>query len=326
MSLIIILTGSIFVIWTLALLFKSTINFTNPAMMVLIMIFALSPFAKYYLHEMGYYEQYGYVLAILLCVFWKKINIYIVPAICSFLSLLISESNVFLVVPIIFAFSFFTIINESSRLKEMGKKILILLGTYIPHIVYCLVIWFVKIPEDLMLKIQEYDRNKVNNTFRYANFVFREDVHLYMSGDRSNADVWERTLRPIHPWCVVTTLVLIIFVSYIIYKEKKNLKLLLSYIVVSIAVALGAYIIVFVAWDLARYYFNIFISVFFVSIFVLKYYIGDIKFNSDYVFVILFVFLAVVGIAENRLYLFDKATYNETWNQFMSLIFERLKC
>ena len=208
----------------------------------------------------------------------------------------------------------------------MGKKILILLGTYIPHIVYCLVIWFVKIPEDLMLKIQEYDRNKVNNTFRYANFVFREDVHLYMSGDRSNADVWERTLRPIHPWCVVTTLVLIIFVSYIIYKEKKNLKLLLSYIVVSIAVALGAYIIVFVAWDLARYYFNIFISVFFVSIFVLKYYIGDIKFNSDYVFVILFVFLAVVGIAENRLYLFDKATYNETWNQFMSLIFERLKC
>ena len=327
MSVVIMLTGLIFVLWICALLLKSGYDFNNPALFVIIAAFAISPYAKYYLHEMGYYEQYGYVLLILLVYACKKDSTwrtYILPAIVGFIALLISESNMFLIVPVTFAFSFITIMN-SKKGKDIIKSTLYLFLTYIPHIIYSILIFEVKVPLEKIIAIQSYDRAMVNASSLHFNFNFREDVHLYMSGDRSNADSWGRALRPIPIWCVAMTALLIIFVAYCIYRSHHDKKLVFSYALSAVAVALADYSIMIVAWDLERFYFTIFISVLFVSIYTLKKYeIKNIP-TGEFLLISAIFILAYVGMSSNRLGLFDEAVYNNTWNDFLNVVFSRIK-
>ncbi len=334
LSVVILAVAMVFVIWTLLEIIRNGYGFKNLPVFTLLAVFAVSPFAKFYIHEAGYYEQYGYVFIILLLLFFMKdtvASVYIIPCILSFISLLISETNIFLVVPVIFMFSFLRIINpdpacpakgasQKSSLAYYIKRVGLLLATYIPHLIYCAVIWVYKMPSEMVDRLQSHDRDMVNNGFSSYNFTFREDVHLFLSGDRSNADKWARELHPMNPWCIAFCLLVIIFVSYLIYRHKKDMKLLISYIFSAVTAGFASYIIVLVAWDLDRYFFNTFMSIFFVSVFVARKHLKDIKPDRVDIVMVCAVMVLSLGLGVNRFALFDDAVYNTTWQDFLSLL------
>lgn len=326
MTPVIIVVSAIFLCWMIYLIIKSGFNFRDPVLFGIVSIFVTSPFARYYIYEMGYYEQYGYLLVMLVLYLNRVKNVwcrYVMPAVAAFIAVLISESNLFLIIPILCAFSIMTITNEETEVKVIHKKTLIILATYIPTVAYSLIVWAVKVPKERMLAIQEYDRNMIENGFSYFNFNFRNDVHMYFCDDRSNADIWGRSLHPIHLWCVVLSLIVIVFVTYMIIENGKSTKLAVTYSVMSLAVGLAAYIIVIVAWDLERYALNIFVSVLFVSIFTItKFKIKTFK-KKESLLVFTIVLIAAIGCVNERLSMFN-SDYNKGIAELMEVIRQRI--
>ena len=72
-----------------------------------------------------------------------------------------------------------------------------------------------------------------------------------------------------------------------------------------------------VAWDLDRYYFNTFISIFFVSIFTIAKFIPDLKIKKTDMIPICIMLAVCFALSVNRFELFDEAVYNESWNDFI---------
>ena len=322
MSYAIMAVGAVFVGWCFYEIIRSGYKFKNPGMLALVSVFSVSPFARYYLHEMGYYEQYGYVLLIIIFLFFLKdrmTDVYIIPALAGILSLVISESNAFLVLPVFFVYSFISIVNDEriKNGKERVKHLAVLAVIYIPHVIYTVLIWVIKVPEEKVIRLQDHDRDMVNNGFGGYNFVFREDVHLFLSGDRSNADKWERQLHPVHMWIIFYCIIVIVLTMYFLYRYKNSKKLILTYLISSVAAGFAAYIIVLVGWDLDRYFFNMFMSIFFVSAFVLKKYLSEIDLEKRDIILMVLLFIAALFLGGNRLELFDDAVYNENWSQFL---------
>ena len=322
MSFVIMAVGGVFVLWSSYEIVRSGYKFKNPGMLTLMAVFAVSPFARYYLHEMGYYEQYGYVLLIIILLFFLKdriADVYIIPALAGILSLVISESNAFLVLPVFFVYSFICIVNDErpKNVRERLKHLAVLAVIYIPHVIYTVLIWVIKVPEEKVIRLQDHDRDMVNNGFGGYNFVFREDVHLFLSGDRSNADKWERQLHPVHMWIIFYCIIVIVLTMYFLYRYKNSKKLILTYLISSVAAGFAAYIIVLVGWDLDRYFFNMFMSIFFVSAFVLKKYLSEIDLEKRDIILMVLLFIAALFLGGNRLELFDDAVYNENWSQFL---------
>lgn len=318
---------AVFLIWILVLIVKSGFGFKEPVIFGILAMFAISPFARYYIYDTGYYEQYGYVMLIVLMYLHKKNNKwsrYIVPAILSFIAVLISESNLFLVVPVMFAFSYIVIVADEKNITDTMKKLGILVATYVPTLAYAFLVFFIKIPAERIAAIQNYDREMVNNHFPYFNFNFREDVHLYMSGDRSNTGGWSHTLHPIHMWCVIMTLILVVFVTYVLIENGKSKRMIFAYVSSAVIVGIAAYSIVIVAWDLERYAFNMFISVLMVSLFTLKRYeITKFKKKESWVVLLLF-FIASIGFSNERLEMFNLDTYNYGLKGFLDVLRMRL--
>lgn len=93
-----------------------TIKTKNIIGSALILWYSLSIYSAYLAHEMGYFEQYGYILILgMILVSSKDVNWMKFCGLCAalmFISLLISETNAFLVCPVFIAMSFIKIIEE----------------------------------------------------------------------------------------------------------------------------------------------------------------------------------------------------------------------
>ena len=114
------------------------------------------------------------------------------------------------------------------------------------------------------------------------------------------------------------------YTLYFLHRYKRSKKLLLSYLVSSLAAGFAAYIIVLVGWDLDRYFFNMFMSIFFVSAFVLKKYLSEIILQKSDIILMVLIFFAACCLGGNRLELFDDAVYNENWSRFLIVFRSRL--
>ena len=332
MSAIIIVAALIFVAWIIYEIFENGYHFKRLDIITILSFFALSPYAKYFLHEMGYYEQFGYVIVIFLFYFCRKYSLlrtYVVPVICGMIILLISESNAFLVLPIVFSFSAISIANHVDDMKTFLRRITALTLMYIPHAVYCLLTWLIKVPKDKVISLQRHDTALING-FSYYNFNIREDVYRYFYGDRSNADIWPVQWHFMHKWCWIFVVLLTVYAIYVLYtKKSRNLTRMVS-VVCMIISGLAANAITLVAWDLARYYFTIFISMLFVVLFTLKHFVvfenkEDRK--SDRIdMVLLFMMVCVsIGLSWKRFALFDGAVYNNSWSDAIKLVMQRFQ-
>ncbi len=322
-SAIIILVAAVFVIWTIVLVIKSGYMFNNPLFFTLMISFAFSPASKYYLHEMGYYEQYGYLFIVLLfSISNKKNKVYnfILCPVLGFISILISETNMFLIVPILIAFSLTNFVPLVANNRDLRKKLINLCLLYIPHLIYCICVWIIKVPKDSSIRLQEHDRSMVNNGFPYKNFAFREDVHLYLSGDRSNKGIYPRELHLMHIWCFSLIIMMIMIVAFIMLIEKNNKNLIVTYIISSVGVGICAYIVCVIAWDIERFYFNSYMSVFLYTLYFVKENLSKLKLTFIHGFIIALFLCAFLGMSNNRFGLFDGATYNENIYDFIDVL------
>lgn len=130
----------------------------NVLCVVVFFVFSISPYAKYYLHEAGYYEQYSYILGIVLLEVARKKKWYITFAcavVFSFLSVLFSETNLFLIIPFLFSIAFLEIVEAK---QKAVKRTILLLAGFIPAIVYSMMAFFIKVPRERMEKIEEWNR------------------------------------------------------------------------------------------------------------------------------------------------------------------------
>lgn len=167
-----------------------------------------------------------------------------------------------------------------------------------------------------MARLQEYDRN------RASGFSFREDMHMYFC-NRSPDEYWPKMLHAIPVWCVVYPLLVIVFVSAVLYFEK-GIRHMLSYAVSALGAGICAYAICILAWDLDRFYFCIFMSVFLISAFVVQRYLAGIRFRKRYAYMAIALVFVIIGISGNRFLLFDGVQYNESIRSFWTVVAGRI--
>lgn len=325
-SVVILGISFIFILWMIYEIIRSGYDFRNVPLFVLCFLFALSPYCQYYIDDAGYYEQYGYALLVIILLFFLKdrnVDVYVIPCAVGFMSLLISETNAFLILPVTFMMTALSIINDKKDLtiSDSIRRFGILVATYIPHVIYIIVVWLNKVPKELVLKLQDHDRYMVEHVRGgIPNFSFREDVHKFYYSDRSNQDVWPRMLRPVPLWSVALCILVIIFTAYFFYKYTKNIKLTISYIASSSLTGLGSYSILIVGWDMDRYYFTIFMSIFFVTVYSIKKYMPKISPDTYDLYFIAIVLVAAIGIGTHQLNLFDDREYNYGWRNFYNML------
>jgi hypothetical protein len=313
---IIIVTALLFMIWIVYLLVDYVWRNPNIVGLVVLIVYVFSPYAKFYLHEMGYYEQYGYILTILLIYLLPRLDIkkgILLSAIFGLIILLISETNAFLVLPSVFFITLIRIIMDTSTMKTYIHNIVWLCVSYIPSLVYCIFVWVVKVPTELVDRLYSYDKAHITD------FYFVENVHYYLSGDRSNADVWGRYFREISKECILYPIILIVFVSLLIYNYK-GVKLMILYVLTSVISGFCSYVICILAWDLNRYYFGIYMSILFITIYIINNYMRNIKWDKKDISLIIMMFIAVFAICDYKFWLFDGAEYNASWGDFFNMI------
>ncbi len=272
----------------------------NMLCMVVFFAFSISPYAKYYLHEAGYYEQYGYLLGIVLLETARKKKWSITFAcavVFAFLSTLFSETNLFLIIPFLFSIAFLEIVEQN---EKTVKRTILLLAGFVPAIVYSLLAFFIKVPRERMEKMEEWNRQSVD-------FSLRNDVYQYFWDDRSVAEIWGRELRPIPVPCVIYPLIFAAVIAFILYQVNK--KVAISYFLVCILCGLANYSIVIVAWDLDRYYFCIFMQVFMITIYVIKKYLIDYELCRRDMAALLLLIIMALGMTKFEFKLFDDKKY-----------------
>ncbi len=266
--------------------------------------FVLSPYAKYYIHEAGYFEQYGYLLGIILLTIVKKKGrktICWLSAVFSFISVMISETNLFLIVPFMFSIALLEILGEDYG-RHIFQKFTGLFAMYIPTVAYSLLVYKIKVPKRLVEQIQEYDLSRAD--------FYISDIYKYFWNDRSNKDIWGRTLHEIPVECIILPLILVCVIAFLV--SKINKKIAVTYFVLSVLCGLFNYSIVILAWDLSRYYFCIYMQTLFLTFYILKKYLSDYRLNKNENMYFVIYILAIIGMSRFELSLFDGAEYSRT--------------
>lgn len=307
---LILTVAFLFLLYVIYSIFKQVAVRKNALYFFVFLTFVISPYAKYYLHEAGYFEQYGYLLGILLIGLvckksWKAICL--LSGVFAFISVLISETNLFLIVPFMFSIALLEIIGQGENLFQ---RFLGLFIGYIPTVGYSLAANVIRVPKEIADKIQAHDTE-------LADFYVL-DIYKYFWNDRSNQDIWGRTLHPIPIECVVLPLMLVCIITFILYKVNK--KIAVSYFVLSALCAVFNYSIVILAWDLYRYYFCIYIQIFFLTLYIIKKNLYDYKLSRDEIFYFVIYALAIAGMGRFELTLFDDMEYSRTWREVLEVI------
>ena len=140
LTVFILAIAAVFLAYIVYLIIRLVAIEKNFIALFLFLLYVLSPYTKYYLHEAGYYEQYGYILGIILIAIalhanWKVTAIW--SAILSMIAVLISETNLFLIIPFMFTIPFLKIVEEKTHCV---RRVIALGCMYIPIVFYSLLI------------------------------------------------------------------------------------------------------------------------------------------------------------------------------------------
>lgn len=300
LNVLILGTSAVFLLYIVLSVIETVAVKKSFLCMAVFLVFACSPYAKYYLHEAGYYEQYGYILGIILLEIARRKDWKVTggcAAVFAGIAVLISETNLFLIIPFLFTIAFLKILDE----KELFvKSVFLLFLGFVPSVVYSVLVFLIGVPKERMDKIEAWN-------IQCADFPLRSDVYEYFWNDRSNADSWGRALRAIPlPW-VIYPLMLAAVVAVILYRVNK--KAAIAYFVMSVLCGVAGYSIVIVAWDLDRYYFCIFMQVFMVTIYVLKRYLLSYRCDRKDLLLLLLFLAGAAFLSRYEFALFDERTY-----------------
>lgn len=308
----ILLIAFIFVVYIVGTAVRKIAVEQNLLFLFVILSFVISPHVKFFLHETGYFEQYGFLLAILLIGMTRERNVNrtcILSAMFSLVAVLISETNLFLIVPSLFMIAFLEI-SESNMLNF--KRIIYFFSMFLPMVIYGIFTFFVKIPKERMNLLEKECVEK-------ANFSLRGDVFAFFWNGRSNPERWPRMLHAIPVSCIVYPLLLIIVISIILWNANKK-KTAFLYSTLCVLIGLFNYSVVIVAWDLHRFYWCIYMQVFIVTLYVLKRCLHQYKLHRHELIYLMIMIVGCIGMGGFEFDLFDGATYLRTIDEMKLML------
>lgn len=286
--------------------------------------FLCSPCGLYYSFESGYFEQYGFLLVMAYIEYLvyrndKKIidNKYIyISAVLMIISLFISETNAFLVCPLIIFITIVQIIQDGYSIKKFGMFV----ATYLPSAVYCLVVNFKRVPEEKVMKIIGNIRENTSG------FGIVEALGFVMYGERAPKELFPDFEPFVWYWPKTHN---IIFLSLLIglvlgyFLCNKKIKEAIIYFLSTCIISFCSYFTSLIAWDYDRYWALMGITAFIFSIFFLRV-VGkgidkekDVKKSLILILIMAVFIIGIYKIKDARYWLMDNGTYNETWDQFV---------
>ena len=238
------------------------------------------------------------------------------------LSCLISETNAFLVCPLLVFITFLQIWKEHGQDWKRCVRVLVKACLmYLPSGVFCVIVNFYRVPEETVQKLIEVVRE------RTTLFPYLEALGGVMYGPRTPVVDWFTpfTWRKPQTFVLIVLAAAILTITFFIAFYWKDWKKAAIYFITTVVLAFLTYSIVFVAWDFDRYYCCMVVTNLLFSIYILKVFAADgkrsveprrgIRRNAT-IAVVCAATLVVLSTREAKLWLMDNGTYNETWSQF----------
>lgn len=277
--------------------------------------FSLSIYDAFLAHEMGYFEQYGYVLVFVLLLLFDKIRsdaVFIVCATASiWVSLLISETNAFLICPLLVSICLFRIVLHPKKEHQTIKNVALLLLLNIPSLIYCYIAGtFNASDEQVLNQIVRIKSSTIN-------FQGVEGVGGYFhEANRLNNDYTGAIHFNANPWQLMAYMLLIVFTVALMLLLGKKYKEMLLFIGTSAFVIGGAYFTNFVGWDTNRWEFAQAMGVTLLAVCALRHtYVREAARTKDILYTLVIGTMIMISVMDYKMILFDSSVYNDSLSQ-----------
>lgn len=294
-----------------------TIKTQNIVGSLLVFWYSLSIYSAYIAHEMGYFEQYGYVFLCGLILFCAKIkSVLKFSILCSglmFISLLISETNAFLVCPVLLSitllntFENMPVVDFEGGGKRVFRCLIQTICVNIPNILYCICVNYIRVPQEIIGKQLSLIRENSDK------FQRLDEIGAYFYGDRTAREYTDQILFRDENWQLMAYMFLIIFTVTLVLIFSRNYQKAFLFIAASGFVIACGYTLNFIAWDAERYKFGQAMMVTFLGIWTFKKIeSAKIILNKDLLYTLVIGTLIMAAIMDYKLGLFDGAEYNNS--------------
>lgn len=272
-------------------------------------IFTVSAYPAFIIHESGYFEQYGYVLAAILIEISLRCKFSVVlaaSAAFSFLAVLISETNAFMVCPILGSIVVFKLLEEK-KIFEF-KKLAVIAGSYIPTFLYCIIAGTYRMPVGKCEEMISYYSS------REIDFALRTSA-IYLLNNRTPESTFQYgTLKLFPLQSYFYPLLLIALTGIFLYYSAGKLQMF-CYLIMTFISAVCSYILCITAWDFQRDMLGMMMAVIFLSLYWMQRVREDKIPKRIRILLIILVFVAMIGLYDFQIPVLDEGCYYKTLEQ-----------
>lgn len=277
------------------------------ALVLLIMVFSSYP--AFLMHEAGYFEQYGYVLCLILIELALRKGYWITlaaSAAFAFLSVLISETNAFMVCPILGVIVLAKYLEEERGIRL--KKLAVTAAAYLPALCLSYIAGTFRMPIE---KCEELIRYYVS---KGLDFEFRTSA-VYLLNNRTPKAEFQYGVFKVFPAeaFLYPALLILLTAVYLYYSSEK--KTVVSYVLFSSASAFCSYFLCVMAWDFQRDMFGMMMAVFFISIYYLRRFPNPGLPEKLQIGLIVLSIIAMIVMWRFQIPVLDEGSYYRTWRQ-----------
>lgn len=241
---------------------------------ILVLWYSLSIYSAYLSHEAGYFEQYAYVLlGVILLVSSRiksPIRFTILCAGTGFVCLLISETNAFLVLPVLFIMNIMRLLEsrpEGRRginKRHLRKDFVFLVSVNIPSLLYCTAAGFLLVPESRVAE------QLVTIRSHASYFEYLDEIGSYFYNSRLPVSYTHVLEFKVWNWQLKLYLALVVFTVTVALVSAKEFRKAVNYLVGITGILICIYCLNFIAWDTERFKFCAAMAVTFLSFWVIK--------------------------------------------------------
>lgn len=315
-------TGLLLLFWLIWRAYFSGCKDRNIGVVILIFWYSMSIYSAYSAHEMGYFEQYGYILIIIYIELLRRCTmkqIWILGAILSFLAVLISETNLFVISPVFFFIGLtFSAEHNDISIKNILKHIV----WYIPSGILGLLCNKFQ-ASSLTIATLLSDLHKYNPGYNYAaglgKLMFQNRIYFEAQQRNDGSTYLPFTFVEV-PWQILLYVIVMVFwVSIILWRQKKR-QMLPLYWTATATMSIVAYSINFIALDLDRFRYCGVMMIFFYSIYIClrsgaikEDILNEKSVQKQFLYAIIAGTVCVLLVMDFRLSLFEDSVYNENF-------------
>ncbi len=264
-------TGLLLLMWFLFKAWYAAFKKKNIILLTLVMWYSLSIYSAYSAHEMGYFEQYGYLLIIFYVETVHKHGRYYIAfmgSILAVISVLISETNLFVICPIFFFVGLTELLRQRRELsiKTFFQYILF----YIPCGLLGIVCNMYQANLFTILRLLS-DLRKFNPGYKYAAGLgqfFLQDRIFWETRKRNDGSLYFPFSFESIPWQIAAFILIIVALMAAFLWMKNEKKVLYLYLTAAFIMFSASYSINFIALDLDRFRYCGVMMILFYSIYI----------------------------------------------------------